>query len=1175
MIKKALFVGAMGLITVMAALGLGSLRDSSTPTAATTVIPVQPFAPTWILSGTSSTVLSNTQTGGNLITNRTEGQIPRGTRIAIPYIYSSADWYQLLSLDAGTPGLPGIYPPPGTVQPPTGTVLGSVIATLDVNCNMDQANVGQSYLAWKNGSVVTAYPWVLGQIAPQLASPSDTWLYAMVPPFPWLLRDTSHANHFVVAGASAAGDVTLTTVFGAVPFSPNGGADVATTKNGGNPEKWTVAGNGICIDTPQDSTSYTATSYSPPKLGYTGGACTGTCSDAAVYGPMVTSDKTGAGSTTVKASYVNRGPNAGTFTSHWEIIATNPTVADATWATGGLKTLDVSTGSLAAGSNTDVTQNMNITCPHTGEGLIVVKNVLWPNGTQDYFPTDNANVNTIKVVCTTDSSPLSDVTVDLLRPMAVSTPNPPTPANASVPEQINLQNTGQSATLTIREINTNNETTPVTANQFLEAETSGVVTTSWGTITLAHNESGGSQSACTASGSCTELAGVSELAGMSDLTAPLTITCPNGVAAGRYSVVVTGILAPVNGEKNHGQKTNAQRLVVMVNCWSDANPLPDQATAAAAGLDDGNGLYVRWTIAISNPDDRASFASPPSFPADLSSDSKLQQPIGGYIEHVIQVGCYYMAIGGCFTDHFGGAACPITTGTGTNPNDYTPEQTRADYRYAGLGAVDTVQCMEASAVATAGHPVALAAPGTVSSCGTPQYVYTGSPAGPLQAGQTFTNAQDRDCDGLPDGVEVAWGSNLLKPDTDSDGSPDFVEMFEGTSPISADTDGDGYVDKPYNSYGTNASKTMDNCPTIYNADQLSTFGGHKVNYIPFAGSASVTTGDSPAPFLKDTSQNWTAGQWIGQTVIVNLPSGQFTLTVTGDSVGAGCSAGSHCMLTGDAWGGPTGNAPGNAKPYGIGTIATGQSANPNKMKLGDVCNPDIDNDGLPNTVEDYMAAHKLAGEIALNKMNPDTNGNHCVDGAELFTSNNPASTSSVCDPALTTVQEKFFRACHFALPPKDAYNGIWNGEGPQPPNDAHRTELDPSGSGTDCITGSDVTNSDNNGDGIADGVVVEGYNLAPASLDTDGDGCYDWAQINDVNGDGIVDSVDQLIVAQRGASILPPNTASDFFLDVNHDQLYDSVDSLQVALNVCSTKGYSGGCTGTGLADDMCYNGLH
>jgi hypothetical protein len=405
----------------------------------------------------------------------------------------------------------------------------------------------------------------------------------------------------------------------------------------------------------------------------------------------------------------------------------------------------------------------------------------------------------------------------------------------------------------------------------------------------------------------------------------------------------------------------------------------------------------------------------------------------------------------------------------------------------------------------------------------------------------------------------------LVADTDSDGSPDFIEMFEASSPVAKDTDGDGFVDKPYSGYGTNTgtgSTLVDNCPTIYNPTQVSTFGGHSAGGVQFAGGASVTTGNTgtTSAFLMDTSQNWTSTQWVGQVAVVKTTSATRTLAITSQVNDASCPAGSFCKLVGTKWQ-LTGGNPGNGRAYSIGTIASGQAANPNKMKLGDACNPDIDNDGLPNTVETSMAG--------LNAMNPDANGNHCLDGPELLTGHNPASGTSACVP-LKAADLKFFRACHISLPPTGAYNGIWDSEG----TPALRTAMDPGGTGAACLNGTTVKPfEDNNNDGISDTIEVEGYNLAPANKDTDGDGCQDWAQINDVNGDGIVDSSDQLVVAQRANNLIPANTASDFVLDVNKDGIVDSGDQGLLAANLCSGKGFSGGCTGSGDANDKCYKG--
>lgn len=53
---------------------------------------------------------------------------------------------------------------------------------------------------------------------------------------------------------------------------------------------------------------------------------------------------------------------------------------------------------------------------------------------------------------------------------------------------------------------------------------------------------------------------------------------------------------------------------------------------------------------------------------------------------------------------------------------------------------------------------------------------------------------DSDDDGLPDGIEIAFGSDPNVADTDGDGLSDAEEHALGTEPKCADTDGDGLND---------------------------------------------------------------------------------------------------------------------------------------------------------------------------------------------------------------------------------------------------------------------------------------------------------------------------------------------------------------------------------------------
>jgi len=95
------------------------------------------------------------------------------------------------------------------------------------------------------------------------------------------------------------------------------------------------------------------------------------------------------------------------------------------------------------------------------------------------------------------------------------------------------------------------------------------------------------------------------------------------------------------------------------------------------------------------------------------------------------------------------------------------------------------------------------------------------------------------------------------------------------------------------------------------------------------------------------------------------------------------------------------------------------------------------------------------------------------------------------------------------------------------------------------------------------------YSTCPAppngdwnSFDSDGDGCPDWMEMFDVNGDRTVDSVDQLIIAQSAAGLIDANPVQDAVLDVAHDGgPVDSVDNLMEAQNTWSFRqgqGYTG-----------------
>lgn len=154
------------------------------------------------------------------------------------------------------------------------------------------------------------------------------------------------------------------------------------------------------------------------------------------------------------------------------------------------------------------------------------------------------------------------------------------------------------------------------------------------------------------------------------------------------------------------------------------------------------------------------------------------------------------------------------------------------------------------------------------------------------------------------------------------------------------------------------------------------------------------------------------------------------------------------------------------------TVANGDT-------LGDACDPDDDNDGIPDSVETGFGCNFGAGSSGpLDPLKSDSDGDHVLDGAECALGSNPNNALSKPSAGVDTD--------HDGLP------------------DAFEQSI-----------GSDPTKADTDGDGINDGVEVKGYNTSPTALDTDNDGCPDRREISSVDGNTIVNSIDLLLIALR------------------------------------------------------------
>jgi hypothetical protein len=192
---------------------------------------------------------------------------------------------------------------------------------------------------------------------------------------------------------------------------------------------------------------------------------------------------------------------------------------------------------------------------------------------------------------------------------------------------------------------------------------------------------------------------------------------------------------------------------------------------------------------------------------------------------------------------------------------------------------------------------------------------------------------------------------------------------------------------------------------------------------------------------------------------------------------------------------------------------------PNGDTLGDACDPDLDNDWMPDTGTDPILG--IPGEDVgcgsgpTDPLEVDTDGDTVVDGAECLLGSDPNNAGS--------------------KPPA------------QPSGDSDKDGLPAS---VEALFGSSDSNPDTDGDGISDGLEVKGWATSPTSTDTDGDssgndGCKDDKEIVSVNTDKQANILDVQLIARMAFGLLPPHPA----LDINKDGAYNVLDAQLAALN--------------------------
>jgi streptogramin lyase len=176
--------------------------------------------------------------------------------------------------------------------------------------------------------------------------------------------------------------------------------------------------------------------------------------------------------------------------------------------------------------------------------------------------------------------------------------------------------------------------------------------------------------------------------------------------------------------------------------------------------------------------------------------------------------------------------------------------------------------------------------------------------------------------------------------------------------------------------------------------------------------------------------------------------------------------------------------------------------------IGDACDGDADNDGLPNG-EEIGSCPSATGPT--DRLDRDTDDDLILDGVECLFGSDPTDASS--------------------YPPRS------------PSGDHDRDGLSDA---VELAIGSNPNMSDTDGDRIGDGAEFKSYGSSPVVGNSDGDPCADGSEAASLNGDTRVTSLEMMLVAMSYGGASSPNYKSAF--DVNRDTIINSGDLINVAL---------------------------
>jgi len=203
------------------------------------------------------------------------------------------------------------------------------------------------------------------------------------------------------------------------------------------------------------------------------------------------------------------------------------------------------------------------------------------------------------------------------------------------------------------------------------------------------------------------------------------------------------------------------------------------------------------------------------------------------------------------------------------------------------------------------------------------------------------------------------------------------------------------------------------------------------------------------------------------------------------------------------------NSDGGRRPNGL-RIPNEWASNPAQDKLGDACDPDNDNDALPDIQEfDDHCPYRLVA---------DSDGDRFLDGYEVANGYDP------CDPVS-----------------KPTRVGGSDSDGDGLLDGWERSAYN------SCAFGGDT---------------MPGWATCVVPQDSDGDGCADTVEVLDLNGDRRVNSLDIGLLNKRfGGKILADDPVSERIFDLNKDGSVNSADTGLMNKKNCLTKPGQLGCS--------------